>query len=73
MDKRKDEMKLFLEDKKKNENDNDNDDDFDSLFDDSDDNENDEQIEMMANEFVFIDDLKKIIRKNRNFLLNVLK
>ena len=61
----KENKKLFLEDKKKIEKD-----DFDSLFDD--DNEN-EQIEMMANEFVFIEDLKNIMKKNKNFLLNVFK
>ena len=65
----KENKKLFLEDKKKIEKD-----DFDSLFDDSDDDENaNKRIEMMANEFVFIDDLKKIMKNNRNFLLNVLK
>jgi len=72
MDERRDEMKLFLDDKKKREEDNEC--ELDSLFDDSDDGENaNERIEMMANEFVFVDDLKRILTKNRDFILNVLK
>ena len=65
-------MKLFLEDGQKNKNDND---ELDSLFDDSDDDEENanEQIDAMANEFVFIDDLKKILKKNKDFVLNVVK